>query len=174
MSPRPRTSIRSGRPSSEVDKGKTSFTEARDEAAKRGEAPGNSLYPLYVLNRAHPCDVRDLLWVGFDATLRDDETQQHTPWDPKNALLEVELNVVCLEFCKGLLKVGYDLVSLFGLNHDVINVGLNGPPDEVPEAFEHTALVCSPSVLVNTEFSSCVEDTRSKPEGSARWTYRST
>ena len=37
-------------------KGETSFAEARDEVAKRGEASCNSLYPLHVLNRAHPCD----------------------------------------------------------------------------------------------------------------------
>ena len=55
-------------------KGETSFVEERDEAAKRGEAPCNSLYPLYVLNWAHPCDGRDLLRVGLDATLGDDET----------------------------------------------------------------------------------------------------
>ena len=33
------------------------------------------------------------------------------------------------------------MVGAFGFDHDVINVGLNGPPDEVPEAFEHAALV---------------------------------
>ena len=84
-------------------KGETSFTEARDEAAKHGEAPYNSLYPLYVLNQAHPYDSRDLLQVGFDATLRDDETKQHTPQDPKNTLLGFELNAICSEFCEGLL-----------------------------------------------------------------------
>ena len=46
-----------------------------------------------------------------------------------------------------MLKIGNEVVSPFGLNYDVINVGLNGPLDEVPEAFEHTALVRSPSVL---------------------------
>ena len=61
------------------------------------------MYPLYVLNQSHPRDGRDLLWVGFDATLGDDKTQQHTPWDPKNALLGVELDAVCLEFREGLL-----------------------------------------------------------------------
>ena len=71
--------------------------------AECSEAPYNSMYPLFVLNRAHPCDGRDLLRVGFDATLGDDKTQQHTPWDPENALLEVELNVVCSEFHEGLL-----------------------------------------------------------------------
>ena len=31
--------------------GETSFTEARDKAVERSAAPGNSLYPLYILNR---------------------------------------------------------------------------------------------------------------------------
>ena len=79
----------------------TSFTEARDKVAECGEAPYNSLYPLYVLDRAHAHDGRDLLRVGFDAMLRDDETQQHTPWDPENALLRVELDVVRSELCEG-------------------------------------------------------------------------
>ena len=43
--------------------------------------------------------------------------------------------------------VGYDLVSPFGFDLDVIHVGLNGSPDEVPEAVEHTALVSCPGVL---------------------------
>ena len=74
--------------------------------------------------------------------LKDDETKQHTPRGPKNALLGVELNAICSKFCEGLLKVGCDLVSPFGLDHDVVNVGINGPPDEVPKAFKHTTLVC--------------------------------
>ena len=39
------------------------------------------------------------------------------------------------------------VVSPFGLNYDVVDVGLNGPPNEVPEAVEHTALVSRPSIL---------------------------
>ena len=46
-----------------------------------------------------------------------------------------------------MLKIGYEVVSPFGLDHDVVNVGLNGPLDEVPETLEHTTLVCSPGVL---------------------------
>ena len=79
--------------------------------------------------------------------LGDDEAKQHAPWDPKNTLLGIEFDAVRSEFCKGLLKIGYEVVSLFGFDHDVIDVGLNGPPDEVPEALEHITLVCSPSVL---------------------------
>ena len=67
--------------------------------------------------------------------------------DLENTLLGVEFDAVCSEFCEGLLKVGYDLVSPFGLHHDVVDVGLNGSPDEVSEASEHTSLVCRPSVF---------------------------
>ena len=59
----------------------------------------------------------------------------------------VELNDVCSKFCEGLLKVGYELVSLFGLDHDVVRVGLNGSPDEAFETLKHTPLVCSPCIL---------------------------
>ena len=79
--------------------------------------------------------------------LRDDETKQHAPRDPENTLLGIEFDVVCSEFGKGLLKISYEVVSLFGFNHGVIRVGLNGLPDEVPETLEHTMLVCSHIVL---------------------------
>ena len=79
--------------------------------------------------------------------LGDDETKQHAPRDPKNTLLKIEFDAICSEFCKGLLKIGNEVVSPFGLNYDVVDVGLNGPPDEVLKAFEHTTLVRSPSVL---------------------------
>jgi len=46
-----------------------------------------------------------------------------------------------------LFKVGNKVFGLLGFNYDVVNVGLNGPPDEVPEAVEPTALVSCPSVL---------------------------
>ena len=121
--------------------------EAQDESAECGEAPCDSLNPLYVLNWAHPCDGRDFLWVGFDATLRDDEAEQHAPRDPKNTFLGIEFDAIRLEFCKGLLEISNEVVSSFGLNHDVINIGLNGPSDEIPESFEHTALLHSPSIL---------------------------
>ena len=79
--------------------------------------------------------------------LGDDETKQHAPRDPENSLLGIEFDAVCSEFCKGLLKIGYEVVSPFGLDHDVINVGLNGLPNEVPKTLKHTTLVCSLSVL---------------------------
>ena len=56
--------------------------------------------------------------------LRDDETKQHAPWDRENTLLGIEFDAVRSEFGKGLLKIGYMVVSLFGFNHDVSHVGL--------------------------------------------------
>ena len=85
------------------------------------------------MNWAHPRDGQDLLWVGFDATLGDDEAEQHTPRDPKNTLLGIEFDAIRSEFCKGVLKISNEAVSSFGLNYDVIDIGLNGPPDEIPK-----------------------------------------
>ena len=41
--------------------------------------------------------------VGFDATLGDDESEQHAHWDPKDAFLRVELDAILLELPEGLL-----------------------------------------------------------------------
>ena len=79
--------------------------------------------------------------------LGDDEAEQHAPRDPKNTLLGIEFDAIRLEFHKGLLKISNEVVSPFGLNYDVANVGLNGPPDEVPKTLEHTMLVCSPCIF---------------------------
>ena len=72
--------------------------------------------------------------------LGDNEAEQHAPRDPENTLLGVEFDAIRSKFCKGLLKISNKEVSPFRLNYDVVDIGLNGPPDEVPEAFEHTAL----------------------------------
>ena len=46
-----------------------------------------------------------------------------------------------------MLEISNEVVSLLGLHYDVIDVGLNGSPDEVPEAIEHTTLVSGPSIF---------------------------
>ena len=79
--------------------------------------------------------------------LGDDEAEQHAPWDPENTLLGIEFDAIRSEFCKGLHKISNEVVCPFGLNYDVVDVGLNGLPNEVPKAFEHIALIRSPSVL---------------------------
>ena len=46
-----------------------------------------------------------------------------------------------------MLKIGDKVASPFGLNYNVIDIGLNGSPDEVSEAIKHTVLVRCPSIL---------------------------
>ena len=79
--------------------------------------------------------------------LGDDEAEQHAPRDPENTLLGIEFDAIRSEFYKGLLKIGNKVVSSFGLNHDVIDIGLNGSPNEVSKAIKHTTLVRRPSIL---------------------------
>ena len=79
--------------------------------------------------------------------LRDDESEQHAPWDPKDAFLGVELDAVLLELLEIVLQVGHEMIGLLGLDYNVIHVSLNGPPDEVSKAFGHAMLVCSPSIF---------------------------
>ena len=91
------------------------------------------LNPFYVLNRAHSCDGQDFLRVGLNAALKDDEAEQHAPRDPENTFFEIEFDVVRPEFRKDLLKIGDQVIDLFGLDYDVVDVGLNGSPNEVSE-----------------------------------------
>ena len=64
--------------------------------AKHSEASRDLLYPLQVLDQAHPCDGQNHLRVGFNAMLGDDEPKQHAPQDPENTFFRVEFDVVCL------------------------------------------------------------------------------
>ena len=79
--------------------------------------------------------------------LEDNEAEQHAPRDPENTFFGIEFDAIRSEFHKGLPKIGNEMVGPLGLDHDVVNIGLNGPPDEVPKTFEHTALVRGHNVL---------------------------
>ena len=58
--------------------------------------------------------------------LGDDEAKQHSSRDPENTFLGIEFDAICPKFSKGSFKIGDKVVSPFGLNYDVIDVGLNG------------------------------------------------
>ena len=65
--------------------------------------------------------------------LGDDEAEKHAPRELENTFLGIEFDAICSEFSKGSFKIGDKVLSPFGLNYDVVDIGLNGPPDEVPE-----------------------------------------
>jgi hypothetical protein len=46
-----------------------------------------------------------------------------------------------------LLEVGHQLIGLSRLDHDVIDVCLNGPPDVVAETLDHAVLVSCPIIF---------------------------
>ena len=56
------------------------------------------------------------------------------------------------------------MVSPFGLNHDVVNVGLNSLPDEVPETLEHTTLIHSPRILQTEQHCDVAERSKGSDE----------
>jgi hypothetical protein len=71
------------------------------------------LYPLYVLNGAHPSDGYNLLWVGFDVVIRDDEPEYHTSRDPENAFSRVEFYAVISKLLEDFFEVDNELINLF-------------------------------------------------------------
>ena len=82
--------------------GESSFSRHEIKWLSTVRHPITRCTPFYILDQTHTRDGRDLLWVGFDAVLGDNKTQQHTPWVPENALLEVEFDTICSEFHEGL------------------------------------------------------------------------
>jgi hypothetical protein len=64
------------------------------------------LYPFQILDWARVSDGRDLFWVGFDATLRDDKAEKHPPWNPKDEFLGVELDILVLQAFECLIEIG--------------------------------------------------------------------
>ena len=79
--------------------------------------------------------------------LGDDEPKQHAPRDPKNTFFGIELDAVHPEFRKGAFNVGNKVVSPLGFDYDVIDIGLNGSPNEVSETLEYTSMVFSSHVF---------------------------
>ena len=69
----------------------------RDEAVERRQAPCELLGSLEVPDWLHVHDGRDIFGIGFHASLGYDESEQLPGWDPKDAFLGVELNLVGLE-----------------------------------------------------------------------------
>jgi hypothetical protein len=81
---------------------------------------------------AHFCDCSDFFQVGFNATLENDEPQEHASRNAKDTLLGVELDVFRLEAFESDIEVVNQIVDLLGFDYDVINVGLDGLAQCVP------------------------------------------
>ena len=89
----------------------------------------------------HAGDSCDLLRVGFDAPLGDDEPQEHAPGHSEDTLLGIELDALRLETSECHFKVGEEVGSLPRLEYDVIDVGLDCAIDVFAEHMVHAPLV---------------------------------
>jgi hypothetical protein len=69
----------------------------RDEEAQGRKTSHDSLYAFQVLDGPHAGDGCDLLRVGFNAPLRDDEPQEHASGHPEDTLFGIELDAFRLE-----------------------------------------------------------------------------
>ena len=114
--------------------------------AKACQATHDPLYPLQVSDRPHPLDGLDFLRVGFDASLRDDETQEHSSRYSEHAFFLIELYPLGSKAVKRDFEISYHVVCLPGFYDDVVDICFYVPPDMVPEHVEHTPLVCDSGV----------------------------
>jgi hypothetical protein len=81
------------------------------------------------LDRAHFGDCSDFFQVGFDATLKNDDPQEHASGNTKDTLLGVEFDVFHLQAFERDIEVVNQIVDLLGFDYDVVNIGLDGGPD---------------------------------------------
>jgi hypothetical protein len=109
--------------------------------AQSRKASRDSLYAFQVLDGPHAGDGRDLLRVGLDAPLRDDEPQEHASGNPEDALLRIELHAFRLETSECHFKVGKEVGGFSRLDYDVIDVGLDRPANVFAEHMVHAPLV---------------------------------
>jgi hypothetical protein len=74
--------------------GQALLAEPRNEAAQGGEAPQHLLDPLEVSNRTHLLEGSNLFWVGLDASLGNNVSQQHASRHAKDTLFGVQFHPV--------------------------------------------------------------------------------
>jgi hypothetical protein len=92
-------------------------------------------------DRPHASDDHDLLRVGFDAPLGDDEPQEHASGYPEDTLFRIELHTFCLETSECHFKVGKEVGGFPCLDYDVIDVGLDRLANVFAEHMVHAPLV---------------------------------
>jgi hypothetical protein len=114
------------------------------------------LYSFQVLDGAHVGDGRDFLWVGLDASLEDDEPQEHASGDSEDTLLGIEFYAFRLETPECRFKVGEEVRGFPRLDYDVIDVSLDRSTNVLSEHVVHAPLVCR-TRIPQTEWHSNVQ-----------------
>jgi hypothetical protein len=113
----------------------------RDEKAEGRKTSHDSPYAFQVRDGPHAGDRRDLLRIGFDAPLGDDEPQEHATGHPEDTLFGIELDALRLETSECHFKVGKEVGGFPRLDYDVIDVGLDRAANVLAEHMAHAPLV---------------------------------
>jgi hypothetical protein len=100
------------------------------------------LYSFQVFDRPHVGDGCDFLWVGFDASLGDDEPEEHASGDPEDTLLGIEFHALRSQTLECRFKVREKVGGFPRLDYDVIDVSLDRSADVLSEHVVHAPLVC--------------------------------
>ena len=95
----------------------------------------------------HPEDGVDLLWIGYDASVADDEAKQLACWYPEDAFVRVELPVELSEAVEDLFEVSEEVVGVLGLDDHVVDIGFHALPPVLGETRLDGSLVCRSGVI---------------------------
>src|SRR6185503_16805436 len=83
---------------------------------------------------------------GLNASLGDDETQEHASRDSKHTLLGVELYPFGPKAIERDPKIGYQVVRLPEFHDNVVDICFYGSPYMILKYMDHTSLVRSSGV----------------------------
>ena len=86
-------------------------------------------------------DGLDLLRVSFNASVRNQKTQELACRNTKNKLGRVKHHLVDPEIIKGFSQIIYQSFLLYGFNHNVIHISMNIAPNLFMKTVLHATLI---------------------------------
>ena len=113
----------------DLEEGQGPLAKLGDETTQRGNTPRQLLHPLEGCGCAHLVYGIHLHWVYLDPPVRYQETEQLARWDPEDALLRVEPDLVFAQIGKRLPQVVEEAEVLLRLDDDVIHIDVDVSAD---------------------------------------------
>jgi hypothetical protein len=129
-------------------KGRPLSSRREMKAAQIRKASHDPLYSFQVFDRSHVGDGRDFLQVGIDASLGNDEPQEHASGDSEDTFLGVEFHALRPQTLECRFKVREEVGGFPRLDYDVINVSLDRSADVLSEHVVHAPLVCRTCIFL--------------------------
>src|SRR6185312_17241152 len=131
----------------ELEEGYAPFAKPGQESIQGCHAAYNLLDVLDGSWGVHGHDGIDLLWVSFNSSVADDESEWFSRGYSKDALGWVELPAEFSEAVESLFQVSNELILGLCFDNDVVNIGFNIAMQLIGEAQLYRTLVDSASIL---------------------------